>query len=449
MVCLQIINKVLKSKSADIIINNDLTEQHFVGYEAYYNFIMDHYRRYGNVPDIATFLESFEDFQLVDVTETDSYLVDKINEEYLYAQMVPLIQQTASMLTNGNSGDALDFLKSQILPMTMGCAAYGTDIVANGSKRYEEWLLKHDSDEPFGYTTGFPELDEPLGRLAPGEEFLVIVARTNQGKSWILLKIATHLWKLGLNVGYISPEMSDNQIGYRFDALNEHYSQRALFRGEDVENYREYIEDLSTNHKNKFIVAQPIDFNRRITVSKLRNFVNQCGLDALFIDGITDMTDERGKKGDNKTTSLTNISEDIMELSVELKIPICVVVQANRSGVGTDTSYVPELESIRDSDGISHNATKVISIRQKNNRLYMEIKKNRNGPVNNKFIYNWNIDIGEFEYDSSPTEFVETEESENRFSGNDGRGGGTNHSQPKPPNRQPVTRRSINTNVAL
>ena len=115
----------------------------------------------------------------------------------------------------------------------------------------------------------------------------------------------------------------------------------------------------------------------------------------LAIDGITYMTDERYKRGDNKTTQLTNISEDLMQLSCELRIPILVVVQSNRGGVDKDT---PDLEDIRDSDGISHNATKVISLRQKGDGLIMHIKKNRDGRVGDKICYLWDIDTGTFNY---------------------------------------------------
>ena len=123
-------------------------------------------------------------------------------------------------------------------------------------------------------------------------------------------------------------------------------------------------------------------------------------LDAIAIDGITYMTDERYKKGDNKTTPLTNISEDLMSLSIELKIPILVVVQANRSGVvDAEKGGTPVLESIRDSDGISHNASKVLSIRQdKDGMLEIGIKKQRFGPVGGKLKYSWNIDKGIFDF---------------------------------------------------
>ena len=61
---------------------------------------------------------------------------------------------------------------------------------------------------------------------------------------------------------------------------------------------------------------------------------------------------KRYKKGDNKTISLINISEDLMALSIELGIPILVVVQSTRGGVkNADSEGTPELENIRDSDG--------------------------------------------------------------------------------------------------
>ena len=439
MVHLQILSKVLKSGDPSIIINNDLTQEHFIGYEDYYDFIMSHYRRYGNVPDIATFLDNFEDFELLDVSESDKYLVDKIQEEYLYSQMVPVVQKCAKLLTDQSSLDALEYLKSSVANMHPKCSAYGVDIIKDARLRYEEYVKKRDSETPWMYTTGFPELDDKIGGLSLGEELVVIVARTNQGKSWILTEMATHIWSLGCNVGYISPEMSYNAIGYRFDTLHEHFSNSDLFRGVPVATYEDYITDLEKQNDHSFIVTTPIDFNKRITVSKLRQFCLQCNLNLLCIDGITYLADERYKKGDNKTTSLTNISEDLMELSLELKIPILTVVQANRSATESEEG-VPELESIRDSDGIAYNASKVISIRQHGENLHMEIKKNRNGPVNVRFSYRWDIEHGIFEYNARDGEYSESTEPSRKYSGKD------NNRAPRqelPPNKQPKTRMGV------
>lgn len=396
MVCLQILNKILKSKDLSIILLNDLSEDYFIGYEEYYKYIMAHYKEFGNVPDISTFLERFDDFEIIEVGESDAYLVDKIHEEHLYSQMVPVLQKGANILTSKTSLEALDYLRTQLNNLGIYNRSRGVDIVRHPESRVNEHRDKRDSETPWMLSTGFPELDDAIGGLALGEEFVVIVARTNQGKSWILTKIATHVWGLGKNVGYISPEMSANAIGYRFDTLNEHFSNTALTRGYDVDGYEEYAEQLKQSEYG-MCVATPMEFDKRITITKLRNFCTTNHLDMLCIDGITYLADERYKNGDNKTTSLTNISEDLIELSVELGIPILTVVQANRGATGVDVD-VPELENIRDSDGIAQNATKVISIRQNNEFLNLVVKKNRNGPVNVKLSYKWDIDHGTFEF---------------------------------------------------
>ena len=258
------------------------------------------------------------------------------------------------------------------------------------------------------------ELDDIIHGIQRGEELFVLFARLGQGKSWILAKMCGHVWRLGFNVGYVSPEMSYNSVGFRFDTLLGHFSNKHLMRGEDEENYETYIQELQSK-ENKFVVATPADFNRTITVSKLRNFVKQYKLDLLAIDGIKYLTDERGRKGDNLTTSLTNISEDLMELSVELGIPVLIVVQANRNGASdANEDGTPSIESIRDSDGIAHNASKVISLKQKaDGILQMEVQKNRFGGMGDRLNYLWDIDTGEFTFvsaDSRATRRKKTDE---------------------------------------
>lgn len=434
MVQLQILNKILKTGSYDIVFDNDLTEGYFSEYRNEFEFIRDHYVRYGNVPDIETFVDTFNEFPLLEVAESDQYLIDKISEEYQYKVFVPVINKAAE-LSQSNSIEAVDYLRTTLSEIELQDASYGVDIIKDAGTRLKEYLAKLNSPTPWMLPTGFKELDDAIGGISPSEEFIVIVARTNQGKSWVLCKIATHLWNWGISVGYISPEMSETQIGYRFDTWLGHFSNFNLYTGKKVENYEEYIKDLSENHDNKFIVATPLHFNKKITISKLRKFVIKNNLKALFIDGITYLTDERYHRGDNKTTSLTNISEDLMSLSCELKIPIFAVVQANRNGIEEDGS-APQLESIRDSDGIAHNATKVISLRQRNNKLNIEVTKGRNCKVGTKLCYDWQIDTGELEYNANPDDSSDVEESESRFSRR------RNSDSDVVENKQPLTRRA-------
>ena len=399
MIELQVLNYILASKRFDIVENNLLTEDYFTAYNDEFKYIQEHVQKYGNVPDLETFLSNFKDFDVLEVTESEKYLVDTLREEHLYYQSVPVIQKIAELMKS-DSNAALEYWQSQMSTLQPTYSFGGMDIIHNADDRLNQFMERRDKQDNWFFTTGFKELDDIIHGIQREEELLVIVARTNQGKSWVLEKISAHIWQIGFNVGYLSPEMSANSIGFRFDTLIKGVSNKGLMWGNkdlDADAYTSYIDDLKSKD-NKFMVATPKDLGGHVTVSKLRSWIMQCKLDAVAVDGITYLSDERYRRGDSITTSLTHISEDLMSLSVELKVPIMVVVQANRSGVAQDDKDgTPELESIRDSDGIAHNASKVISLRQKkDNTLEMCIKKQRFGAVGGKVRYQWSIDTGEF-----------------------------------------------------
>ena len=406
MIELQVLSRVLKERNASILTLNGITEDYFITYPDEYAFIMNHLKEYGNVPDKETFLAKFTNFTIVDVTESDKYLIGALNEEHLYSLTVPVINKLADIIQT-DSKAAVEYLQSQLPSLIQNNVVLGVDIVSQARERQREWQERRENKERFCIPTGFKELDEITGGWQRGEEFVVLFARTGQGKSWILIKTLEHAWRIGKRVGLIEPEMSAIKTGYRFDTLSGNISNSALNRGDDVPDYEKYIEQLSKN-EIPFFVASPKDFRRNITVSKLRAFIESNKLDILGVDGISYLKDERKQKGDNRTTGLTNISEDLMDLSIELKIPIIVVCQSNREGAKDDDA--PDLENIRDSDGIAYNASTVIAIRQKGPGIELTIRKNRNGRSGDRLIYLWDIDKGIFQY--IPNEEADRDNSE-------------------------------------
>ena len=91
MVVLQCLNKIINTNKADLIIDNNLTREMFIGYENEFDYIINHYNKYHNIPDKETFLSEFPEFDLLEVQESDKYLLDKLNEEWLYYKTVPVI----------------------------------------------------------------------------------------------------------------------------------------------------------------------------------------------------------------------------------------------------------------------------------------------------------------------------------------------------------------------
>lgn len=394
MVELQIISKILKEKDISILTLNNITDDYFITYIEEYKFIQEHLSQYGVVPDRETFQSKFPNFQIVEVFEPDKYLVDTFNEEYLYGKAVPVVQKIAELMQS-DSRAAVEYLNAELPNLQVKSVVVGTDIIAQASRRYEEYVEMMENPEKFTIPTGFDKLDDILGGWRRGEELAVIFARTNQGKTWLLLKTLENAWRLGYRVGLIEPEMSDTKTGYRFDTLYGNLSNKAMIRGYDLPEYKQYIEKLS-EHKNPFYVVSPKEFNRKITISKLKSFVKTNNIEILGIDGISYLTDERSVRGDNRTTQLTHISEDLMDLSIELKIPVIIVSQSNREGAKEDEG--PKLENIRDSDGIAFNSSIALAARQNGTILEITVRKNRNGINGDKINYTWDIDTGKFEY---------------------------------------------------
>lgn len=399
MVELQILNQVLQTKDISIIENNLLDVSYFPEYQEEYEYITNHYNEYKNVPDKTTFLSQFQDFEFIEVTESEEYLIKTIKEENLYYRAVPVVQNVAKLMKT-NSNDAVEYLMQAIKELQPNYDIGGVDIIQQADKRLDAYIDRRDNQDNWFFSTGFPELDDITHGLQRGEEFVLIFARTNQGKSWVLEKMCTHIWEIGFNVGFISPEMGELSVGFRFDTLYKNFSNKDLMWGNegfDENAYKKYIEELK-KHNNKFIVATPSDFNNRLNVTKIRKFVEKYKLDAVAIDGATYLEDERYKRGDTEAQKLTHIGEDLMNLSRELKIPILVVAQANRSGaLDKDSEDTPEVESVRGGDGLSINASMLISLKQgPDGVITLQIKKQRNGRVGDKISYQWNPDIGEF-----------------------------------------------------
>lgn len=392
---LQVVSRILNQKSMNIVTENNITDDYFISYKSEYEYIKNHVEKYGNVPDKETFLSVFPDFQVVDVSETDKFLVNTFNEEYLYSLVVPFINQSAK-LAQTDSRSALEYMQSE-LPKIISNSnqKIGIDIIKNSNDRLEEYESKKINQDRFFIPTGFKELDNIIGGLSCSEELVVIFARTGVGKSWVLIKILQNAWKEGNRVALLEPEMSANKTGYRFDTLNRNFSNMKLLRGQNEENYDDYIKSLE-NNETPFYIIHPKDFSRKVTVSKLKNFCKTNGIDILGIDGISYLYDERKERGDNRSTMLTNISEDLMDLSIELGIPVLVVCQSNREGAKEEDS--PNIENIRDSDGIAYNASLIIAAKQKDDGLQLSIKKNRNGKNGDNLIYTWDIDRGVFTY---------------------------------------------------
>ena len=199
-----ILNKVLNTRDISIITLNNLTEKYFFNYKAEFLFIVNHYQKYNVVPDKIVFLNNFPDFDLQEVNEPDNYLLESLYKDYNTSYLATRFNNIKKMLENDKTDEALKYFMDSAEEVHTGAAISCTDILHNTDDRYQAYLDRTNDYSKFYITTGFEELDRILGGWDRQEEYGLIVARTNTGKSFVAIKMAVAAAKQGLKVGYYS-----------------------------------------------------------------------------------------------------------------------------------------------------------------------------------------------------------------------------------------------------
>lgn len=395
MIEAQVISKILEEKNLDILLDENINSTYFITYSEEARFIFGHYGEYRTVPTKETFLGKFNDFEFTSTKEDWKYLINGLREGYMFNQLAILFNSSTKIIEN-NALEGYQLLKNKIFELENVKPMSSNDIIKNADQRLEAFNKKLESPTNDVIHIGLKEMDEKLDGWCCGEELVTVMARTNQGKSWLLLEFLTNAWKQGKRVGLYSGEMSAEQIGYRFDALHKHFSNLNLMRAnkDEKEGYEEYIKALK-NNDNCFVVITPRDLGHLANVNDIDYMIKKYNLDIVGIDQFSLMEDFRSGKNEQLRIRLGNISADLFNLSMRYKIPIIALSQANRMATKNNT---PELEHMAESDAIAQNSTKVISMSRNGNELKMAVIKNRYGPVGDEFVYMWDIDKGQFNF---------------------------------------------------
>ena len=300
--------------------------------------------------------------------------------------------------------------------------ALNTVDILKDTSRFDAYEERTTNFDKYYIRTGFPELDAILGGWDREEELAVIIARTNQGKSWINLKMALTAAEQGLNVGIYSGEMSERKVGYRIDTLLQHLPNSALIHGSISvrDDYKTYMDNLPTRLKGSIRVLTPKMINGSAGVNALRAFIEKDKLDILFIDQHSLLEDDR--KAKNPVERASNISRDLKNLQVLKRIPIIAVSQQNRTK-NEDAPDDIDTTQIAQSDRIGQDATVVIGItrdKKDNSLLTLHVVKSRDSVVGNKLTYKVDLNVGEFIYIPEGNKVVDKEEDlNNRYTKED------------------------------
>ncbi len=225
-----------------------------------------------------------------------------------------------------------------------------------------------------------PFLDSEVSGGLSGGELGVVMAPPGGGKSMALVRFAVEAIRSGKKVVYYTLELSENNVGQRFDACLCDKPLRQIYEWSD--KIKEILKKYSDKGGELYIKEYPTGYATINTIKahltslkRVHNFVP----DVIMID-YADIMRPLVHYGEKRHT-LTALYESIRGLAVEMCLPIWTATQTNRMAIDKEEM---DLSHIGEALGKAATADVIIGVtRTKQNkadkRARFHVIKNRNG----------------------------------------------------------------------
>lgn len=397
---LQVISRILTSEDpveVDTLCGFD--SSYYSVFKPQIEFIFDHRQQYNAIPDIFTFQVEFPQVTLVTVKEPLEYLCTEMQKNKQHI----LLLETFNKLKDLGSGDVTDawnYLARQCDKASELDTTTPLDLIKDAKLRSEQ---VQEFSRQARIPTGFAEIDKLMyGGLSTVEELLLIVARTNSGKSWMCVKMMESAQKAGYPVLYYSPEMQASFLGTRFDTWRAHFQNSQLYQGNYTEGYFEYLKKLSQEETSAYILEDKNMSSGEVNVQNLETLVKRYKIKLLIIDGLSYMSDT--KRGDTDYIRYKNICLDLFKLSKKHRCAVVVALQANRETREEKDDKgiaMPSLFNIEGSDHPARICTQAFSMRQVFEKHVIDIRLEKSRIANNQkpvLSYAWDVNTGNMQY---------------------------------------------------
>ena len=232
-------------------------------------------------------------------------------------------------------------------------------------------------------TTGFRILDWwTYQGWAPGQ-LIVLAARPSVGKTAVMLQMARAAAAAGDPVQVFSLEMTAAELGQRM-LLSTEKLRTADFSSGNVD-WQAFEE---ANGKLAPLPLYINDFSRSLDeiVTRMTQAVKQGRCKIAFIDYLGLFMEALAAGSIKLYQVIARITGTLKATAKRLHIPVVLLCQINRDSV--KEKRAPELYDLRDSGSIEQDADVVLMLDPKpeERRLYMWVRKNRNGEKDNAII---------------------------------------------------------------
>ncbi|WP_301389451.1 DnaB-like helicase C-terminal domain-containing protein [Enterococcus entomosocium] len=403
----QLISKVLDDNCFYQLQKYGISEEDFVVIPAVYKFVSSYVSQYGNVPDYLTVVDKFEEFEYTETANNIAYMAKSLKSSTAKRKTYQLLQnEVAAQFDKMTGVQFANWLAEQTTAIAEDAnmsGRLGTNLAQNGAERltlYEE--SKEQGTGKF-IATPYPSLTEWLDGGFELGDYVLLMAYTNKGKSWISADIAKEAWEQGYGVLDYRPEISRAQFMNRFDTLEGKFNNIALKKGDLVEpeeqRYIEYLKGFNETNATPYILKCMEDMPEGLSLKTIEADLNQNPeISVVIIDGFLLMD-----HGGNSREALAATSRKLRQLFARQGVLGIVVHQTptsaekdSQSNTAEDSRLpkTPDLTDYSETIAVAQDAVTVMTFNQLDGVGAIKLAKAKTPTVGNTLELFCNFTMG-------------------------------------------------------
>lgn len=292
-------------------------------------FVVEHANEFGTMPTVeqikATTTKELEKLTEIQDGHRDWFL--KEYEEFAkYRQLESVIYKAPDFLLEGRYGEVEKQVKDAV---SIGLVKdLGTDYFSDPLGRLEKMNNSKNT-----VSTGYKTIDRKLyGGLNRGE-LTIFCGQSGAGKSLFLQNFAVNWAEMGLNVVYLSLELSEALCAMRIDAMYTGYATQEVMKNRDDVDFK--LRAFAKKHKGTLRIKQ---LKNGCTANDIKAYIKeyeiQTGIkvDAILLDYLDLCMPTNAKVSPSDLFVKDKyVSENLRDLAVDLNVLFVTASQLNRS----------------------------------------------------------------------------------------------------------------------
>ncbi|WP_227493116.1 DnaB-like helicase C-terminal domain-containing protein [Bacillus paranthracis] len=407
----QLLSKVLDEKNFHVTRKFNITERDFETNKDVYRFIKDYVKEYSETPDYRTVIAEFEDFNYMpEVHDTFAYLCKNLKSKSAKRMTAEVFAAEFNQNYKAMSGQALsEWLvetAANIAGVANASSNSGTNIAVNGQER-KEWYNENKENRSNSFIpTPYESLTKWLSGGFEIGDYLLLLAFTNIGKTWIACHFGQTAWRNGFGVLHYSPELSKKQTVYRIETLDGHFNNVDLRRGqlENEQQYLKYLDQFNEDQETPYIVKTMEDLSEGLSVDVIEaDLQANPNISFVIIDGFNLMKHgNHGGKVDRN--AMTTTSRRLRQIFGKYNVVGIVVhhtsasSQREKTDEDDDGNYIvtpPELTDFSETQAVIQDAATVLTFDQKDGIGKLAVRKAREPKAKDNVVeLNCNFNLG-------------------------------------------------------